>query len=137
MAGTLGVICIGIACCLGGTLLPAAAIAATATDSVKSAIDQVVTVLEDKELKKADRAMERRQRLHKIFNDRFNYEEMSKRALGAQWNNMNETQRQQFVDLFRQLLARTIPERLKAIQENGFSTSMNIMRVTMRRSGQN
>jgi hypothetical protein len=62
---------------------------------------------EDRELKKADRAMKRRQRLYKIFNDRFNYEEMSKRALGAQWNNLNETQRQQFVDLFRQLLART------------------------------
>jgi phospholipid transport system substrate-binding protein len=70
-------------------------------------VEQVVGLLEDKELKKADRATERRERLQKIFNERFSYEEMSKRSLGAQWNNLNEAQRQQFVDLFRQLLGRT------------------------------
>jgi phospholipid transport system substrate-binding protein len=102
-----GVIFMGIACCLGGTLSPSIATAVTATEAVKSSIEQVVVVLEDKELKKADRVMERRQRLQKIFNERFSYEEMSKRSLGAQWNNLNETQRQQFVDLFRQLLARS------------------------------
>lgn len=32
---------------------------------------------------------------------------MSKRSLGAHWHNLNETQRQQFVDLFQQLLARS------------------------------
>ena len=102
-----GVIVTCIAFCLGGTLSPSIATAVTATEAVKSSVEQVVGLLEDKELKKADRAMERRQRLQKIFNDRFSYEEMSKRSLGAHWNSLNETQRQQFVDLFRQLLART------------------------------
>jgi phospholipid transport system substrate-binding protein len=102
-----GVIVMGIACCLGGTLSPSTATAVTATEAVKSSIEQVVVVLEDKELKKADRVMERRQQLQKIFNERFSYEEMSKRSLGAQWNNLNETQRLQFIDLFRQLLARS------------------------------
>ena len=97
----------GITLWLAGTLVPSIAAAVTATEAVKSSIEQVVSVLEDKELKKADRATERRQRLQKIFNDRFSYEEMSKRSLGAHWNNLNETQRQQFVDLFRQLLSRT------------------------------
>lgn len=104
-AGVVMVIC--IAWGLAGTLSPSTAMAVTATEAVKTAIDQVVGVLEDKELKKPDRVAERRQRLQKIFNDRFSYEEMSKRSLGAQWNNLSETQRQQFVDLFRQLLART------------------------------
>ena len=102
-----GVIVIGIAFCLGGTLLPSTAAAATATEAMKGSIDQLVRVLEDQELKKADRATERRQQLQKIFNDRFSYEEMSKRSLGAHWNSLNEAQRQQFVDLFRQLLARS------------------------------
>ena len=96
-----------LAFCLGGTFSPSTATAVTATEAVKSSIEEVVRVLEDKELKKADRVAERRQRLQKIFNDRFSYEEMSKRSLGAQWNNLNETQRAQFVDLFRQLLARS------------------------------
>src|SRR5262245_16688756 len=103
----LSVIVIGIALCLVGPLLPATATAVTATEAVRSSMEQLVRVLEDQELKKADQASERRQQLQKIFNDRFSYEEMSKRSLGAQWNNLNEAQRQQFVDLFRQLLART------------------------------
>ncbi len=107
MSGLRGVIVAFIAWCFSGTFLPAPASAVTATEAVKSSIEQIVALLEDQELKKADRAVERRQRLHKIFNDRFSYEEMSKRSLGAHWNDLNETQRQQFVDLFRQLLART------------------------------
>jgi len=102
-----GVIVTCIALCLAGTLSPSIATAVTATEAVKSSVEEVVGLLEDKELKQADRAMERRQRLQKIFNDRFSYEEMSKRSLGAYWKDLNETQRQQFVDLFRQLLART------------------------------
>ena len=102
-----GVVFIGIAFCLVGALSSSVASAVTATEAVKSSVEQVVSLLEDKELKKPDRAMERRQRLQKIFNDRFSYEEMSKRSLGAQWNSLSEGQRQQFVDLFRQLLART------------------------------
>lgn len=102
-----GVIVTGIALCLGATFLPSTATAVTATEALKSSIEQVIRVLEDKELKKADWVMERRQQLQKIFNDRFSYEEMAKRSLGAHWNNLNETQKQQFVDLFRQLLARS------------------------------
>jgi phospholipid transport system substrate-binding protein len=104
---TGGLIFMGIAFCLAGALSPSIATAVTATEAVKSSVEQVVRLLEDKELKKADRATERRERLQKIFNERFSYEEMSKRSLGAQWNNLNEAQRQQFVDLFRQLLGRT------------------------------
>jgi phospholipid transport system substrate-binding protein len=100
-------ILLGIAFSLAGTLSPTIASAVTATEAVKTSVEQVIGLLEDKELKKPDRTMERRQRLQKIFNDRFSYEEMSKRSLGAQWNNLNEAQRQQFVDLFRQLLSRT------------------------------
>src|SRR5262245_57743825 len=103
----LSVIVIGIALCLVGPLLPATATAVTATEAMKGSIDQLVRVLEDPELKNADRVTERRQQLQKIFNDRFSYEEMSKRSLGAHWNNLNETQRQKFVDLFRKILARS------------------------------
>ena len=102
-----GMIFTGLAFCFAGALLPSNAMAITATEAIKSSIEQVIHVLEDKELKKADRLMERRRQLQTIFNDRFSYEEMSKRSLGAHWQDLNETQRQQFVDLFQQLLARS------------------------------
>lgn len=101
------VICVAVAFYLAGAFSTSIAAAATAMESVKSSVEQVVTLLEDKELKKIEHAMERRERLQQIFNQRFSYEEMSKRSLGAQWNNLNEAQRREFIDLFRQLLART------------------------------
>lgn len=108
------VVGVGIAFCLGILLTPLSATAGTATEAVKSTIDQVVRLLEDKELKKPDRVMERRQQLQKIIGDRFSYEEMVKRSLGAHWNQLNETQRQEFVELFQQLLLRTYTGNIEA-----------------------
>jgi phospholipid transport system substrate-binding protein len=105
---------VGIALCLGISLTPLLATAGTATEAVKSTIDQVVRLLEDKELKKPDRVLERRQQLQKVISARFNYEEMAKRSLGAHWNQLNETQRHEFVELFQQLLLRTYSGRIEA-----------------------
>jgi phospholipid transport system substrate-binding protein len=101
------VVLVGIALCLGVSLTPTSAAAVTATEAVKNSIDQVIRVLEDLELKKPDLAVERRRQLEKIFGDRFSYEEMAKRSLGAHWHKLNETQRQEFVELFQRLLARS------------------------------
>jgi phospholipid transport system substrate-binding protein len=88
--------------------------AGTATEAVKSTFDQVVRLLEDKELKKSDRAMERRQQLQRIIGARFSYEEMAQRSLGAHWNQLNETQKQEFVELFKQLLFRAYTGNIEA-----------------------
>jgi phospholipid transport system substrate-binding protein len=101
------VVCVGIAFWLGVFLTPSLAPAVTATEAVKSSMDQVVRVLEDQELKKPDRTVERRRQLEKIFGDRFSYEEMAKRSLGAHWHKLDATQRQEFVELFQGLLARS------------------------------
>ncbi|MBD0305139.1 MAG: ABC transporter substrate-binding protein [Nitrospiraceae bacterium] len=91
---------------LSATAWPATA-AETATESVRSTIDAVVRILENKELKNPDRAEERRRKLEKAIGDRFSYDEMAKRALGAQWTKLNEKQRQEFVGLFQRLLSNT------------------------------
>jgi phospholipid transport system substrate-binding protein len=111
---TSWMVAVGIAFCLGLSVTPSSAAAVTATEAVKSTIDQVVRLLEEKELKQPNRVMERRQQLQKIIGDRFNYEEMAKRALGAHWNQLNETQRQEFVELFQQLLLRTYTGRIES-----------------------
>lgn len=78
--------------------------APTATESVKGTISEVLRILEDGELKRPERSGDRRRQLEKVIGERFSYEEMAKRSLGAQWNKLNDAQRQEFVDLFRQLL---------------------------------
>jgi phospholipid transport system substrate-binding protein len=86
----------------------AAAMAAdSATDAVRKSINQVIQILEDQDLKKPARAEERRKKLEETIGNRFSYEEMSKRALGAQWAKLNEAQRKEFVELFQRLLSNT------------------------------
>lgn len=93
--------------------VPSVSGAASATESVKRTIDQVLHILQDKEMKKPDRTDERRKLIEKTIGDRFGWEEMAKRTLGTQWAKMNEKQRQEFVDLFRTLLTNTYIGRIE------------------------
>ena len=84
-----------------------------ATEAVRSTINEVIRILKDMELKKAGRAEERRLLLEKVIGDRFNYEEMSRRALGAQWNKLSDKEREEFVDLFKGLLSGTYADKIE------------------------
>lgn len=79
----------------------------TPTESVRNTINQVIRILEDPELKKPARTDERRQKLEQVIGDRFSYEEMAKRSLGAQWTKLTDPQRKEFVELFQRLLSKT------------------------------
>ena len=76
------------------------AYAGPATDALKGTIDQVLQILHDKDLKQPAKAGERRQLLERVVGERFDYPEMSRRALGAPWNTLSDKDRQEFVGLF-------------------------------------
>ena len=93
----------GMACLLlllGGVAVPPA-VAGGATEAIKSTIDEVLKIVQDKELKQPGRSEQRRQRLEQVVGDRFDYQEMSRRALGAPWNTLSDTEKQEFVALFK------------------------------------
>src|SRR6185312_630605 len=56
------------------------------TDSMKATIDEVLRIVREKELKHPEKAEERRHLLENVVAARFDYTEMSRRALGAPWN---------------------------------------------------
>jgi phospholipid transport system substrate-binding protein len=87
--------------------------AGSATDAIRHTSEAVIRVLSDEDLKNPARIEERRQKLIKIIGDRFSYEEMSKRALGNHWNRMSDAERQEFVDLFKNLLANTYVDKIE------------------------
>ncbi len=78
-----------------------------ATDAVKSSINEVIQILDDKELKKPGRVEERRRKLEQVIGNRFSYEEMAKRSLGAPWKELNEAERKEFVELYQRLLSKS------------------------------
>ena len=77
------------------------------TQAVKQTIDQVLAVLEDEVLKDPNREGERREKLEAIIKERFNYEEMAKRTLAAQWKKLNAEKQQEFVLLFQRFLTQS------------------------------
>ncbi len=83
------------------------------TEAVKSTVTQVIKALEDTELKKPARSEERRKVLETIIGERFNYSEMAKRALGAQWGKLQDKDRKEFVDLFQRLLSASYADKIE------------------------
>ncbi|TKB89997.1 MAG: ABC transporter substrate-binding protein [Nitrospira sp.] len=103
---------IGLVALLALTRTGAAAAESTPTESVKSTITEVVRILDNAELNQPGRAAERRQRIEQVVKDRVSYEEMAKRALGVPWRELTDSERQEFVGLFVQLLRGTFVGRI-------------------------
>ena len=93
--------------------------AGTPTDSMKATIDEVLRILRDKELKQPGKAEERRRQLEKVVEARFDYQEMSRRALGAPWNTLSDEEKQEFVGLFRTLLTNSYAEKIETYSGEG------------------
>ena len=98
----------------GLALLQAAPVPAQGpTDSLRTMSVQVLQVLHNEDLQKPERAQERRQQLVSVVGERLSYEEMSKRSLGEHWAQMNTAQRQEFVDLFQLVLAKSYVSKIE------------------------
>ncbi|HWG95839.1 MAG TPA: ABC transporter substrate-binding protein [Nitrospira sp.] len=91
---------------------PVASAEQTATESVKSTIDEVIHILNSEELKQPGRSVERRQKIEQVIRQRVSYEDMAKRALGWPWIELTNSERQEFVALFVQLLRDTFACRI-------------------------
>ncbi len=81
--------------------------AGPATEAVKHTINEVIRLLEDRELQQPGKAQERRRRLEQVIGERFNYQETAKRALGIHWRRRSDKEKDEFVGLFQRLLAKT------------------------------
>lgn len=80
------------------------AVAGVPTDQVRGTVDRVLEILRNPTLKLADRRGERREQLNNIISARFDFTEMARRSLGAEWRRLNPAQQQEFVKLFTEFL---------------------------------
>jgi len=89
------------------TLTARPALAGVPTDQLRAQIDRVLKTLEDPELKKENRAKDRRAAVRKIANDIFDFSETARRSLGRHWQGRTQAERDEFVQLFSDLLERS------------------------------
>jgi phospholipid transport system substrate-binding protein len=104
MRQTLAHVAVLTASILGGASV---VLAGVPTDTVRDYTDAVVRVLEDPVLKAEDRRAERRAAVRKIAIDIFDVQETARRALGPHWQQRTPQEREEFVQLFADLLERT------------------------------
>jgi phospholipid transport system substrate-binding protein len=114
----------GLAGLLGALVLTSVAIppaeAGPATDQVRTAVESVIRILQNAELKSPDRAKERRARLREIARSFFDFEEMSRRCLGRHWSTATPAQRERFTQLFTDLLEDTYVGRIESYSGEKF-----------------
>ncbi len=75
------------------------------TAVVRATLTEVFRVLEDPKLKEPSKLLPRRRMLEEVIARNFDYEEMSKRALAEHWKPLTESERREFVDLFKAFLS--------------------------------
>jgi phospholipid transport system substrate-binding protein len=77
------------------------------TDQLRTQIDRVIKVLEDPELKKDGRQRDRRGAVRQIANEIFDFSETARRSLARHWAGRSQAERDEFVQLFSDLLERS------------------------------
>jgi phospholipid transport system substrate-binding protein len=93
--------------CLVWASHPIPARAAEPQDAVRQLITGVTAVLEEPGLQGPAKKGERQQRIAGIIHDAFDYEDMARHSLGAQWAGLTPEQREEFTRLFADLFERS------------------------------
>lgn len=84
-----------------------AAWAGPPTDQLRGRVERVLRVLEDPALKQEARTPERRAAIRAIALEIFDFRELSQRALARHWQARTPTEREEFSQLFADLLERS------------------------------
>lgn len=83
------------------------------TEAVRATVSQVMHILEDPALKDPAKLMPRRRMLEEMVATRFDYAEMSKRALAAYWVPLTAAERVEFVEVFKKFLSDRYAEKIE------------------------
>lgn len=104
-----------VLCVAAAFLLPVAMASASVspTESVKRTIDEVLRILNDPDLQRPARLLERRKLLEQVIGARFDYREMAKRTLPATWKTLTEAEQKEFVDLFQSFLSASYADKIE------------------------
>jgi phospholipid transport system substrate-binding protein len=83
---------------------PGAACAGGATDTLRPAVDEVVRIIADPALKGAERTAQRREALYRVVERIVDFPDAAQRALALHWRARSEAEREEFVQLFKDLV---------------------------------
>lgn len=100
---------------------PCSSSAGAPTDQIRASVDKVLAILNNPQLKSPAKAKERRDQLRQVISSRFDFTEMARRSLGAQWRRLSPKEQQEFVRLFTDLLERAYIDRIESYSDEKFA----------------
>ena len=83
------------------------------TEVVRATVSEVLRILEDPALKDPAKLLPRRRMLEEVIASRFDYAEMSKRALATHWLPLTPAERTEFVEVFKSFLSDRYAEKIE------------------------
>lgn len=84
------------------------------TDQIRVTVDKAIILLKDPRFKPPAKNKERRDQLRQVLFARFDFTEMAKRALGANWRRRTPKEQEEFVRLFTELLERAYADTIES-----------------------
>lgn len=115
------ILCVALCVCLGSF----AAAAQSPKEAVRSGTERLLQMRESSRAGKSSDFRQRRGELLTISDEYFNFEEMSKRALGRPWKEQTPEKQREFVHLFKDLLFNAYIDRIEAYKGSAESISYN------------
>jgi len=91
--------------------------AGEATNQIKGTIDEVIKILNIKELKKPGKEKDRQTRIRATIEKRFDFAEMAKRSLGIYWKQRTPEEQKEFTSLFSDLLEDTYIRKIERYED--------------------
>lgn len=101
---------LGLITLLMSLALVVSSLAAGPTEQIKAKADLVMKILNDPALQ--NRKERRRELVMDVVEDMIDWQEVSKRALALHWKKRTPQEKEEFINLFRDLLKRTYSEKL-------------------------
>jgi phospholipid transport system substrate-binding protein len=85
--------------------------------TIEAYVNKVLDVLRDPALKAESDKTAKEEKIWSIFDDIFDYRELSKRTLSRNWKKFNSDQQKEFEGLFRRLLGNVYMDRILAYKD--------------------
>ena len=91
--------------------VPSVVPAGEATDSIKDVSDSVLSIISDQTLQTPEMKDKKEQMIMDAVDKAFDWEEFSRRALARHWNKRTDSEKKEFISLFKELIKRTYMEK--------------------------
>ena len=94
------------------TVMAAPSLAGEPTEKIKQTTDKIIAIVTDPALKARENEKDRKRLIRNAVDERFDWEEMSRRSLARHWIKRTDKEKKEFVNLFGKLVERTYMDKV-------------------------